>query len=236
MADFSLNLAIVAGVSGLLSLDRRAALQLMISQPLVAVSVIGWIFGEASLGVMLGAYLQLLWMSCVLFGSNIPRNDTLASVTIAGAIFLYGRHVGELEPAIWSLAILIGAPTCIMGQWLDIKLDHLNLGLANQADEAARNGSTKTIAFLVFLALVRTFCASATATAVLTAGLLYCLATLQRFLTPDWTEVLVVIGLYLVPSLGIAVALSMLRHRRGIILASVTFAVVAAILTQGYAA
>ncbi len=208
----------------------------MASQPLVAVSLLGFIFNETALGLMLGAYLQLLWMSCVLFGSNVPRNDTLASVTIAGAVFLYGRHVGEIDPAIWCLAILIGAPICIAGQWLDIKLDHLNLGLATQADEAAQTGDTRKIAFLIFLALIRTFFANSSATAVFTASMLYLLTGLQGVLTANWTDVLGVIGLYLIPSLGIAVALSMLRHRRGIVLASITFAVVAAILTQGYSA
>ena len=236
MIDFSLDLALVAGVSGLLSLDRRAAFQFMASQPLVAVSLLGWMFNESSLGVMLGAYLQLLWMSCVLFGSNVPRNDTLASVTIAGAVFLYGRHVGEIDPAVWCLAILLGAPICIAGQWLDIKLDHLNLGLATKADDAARSGETRQIAFLIFLALIRTFFANSTATAVFTASMLYLLTRLQSVLTSNWTDVLGVIGLYLIPSLGVAVALSMLRHRRGIVLASVTFAVVATILTQGYSA
>ena len=66
--------------------------------------------------------------------------------------------------------------------------------------------------------------------------MLYLLTRLQSVLTSNWTDVLGVIGLYLIPSLGVAVALSMLRHRRGIVLASVTFAVVATILTQGYSA
>ena len=93
MADLTWNLAMVAAVGGALSLDRRAALQLMVSQPLIAVSILGALMGDVQLGVLLGALLQLLWMSCVLFGANIPRNDTLAAVTIGGAVFIFANHV-----------------------------------------------------------------------------------------------------------------------------------------------
>lgn len=234
MAELTINLALISLLGGVLSLDRRAAFQLMISQPLVAVALVGTFMGYAAEGVVLGAVLQLLWMSCVLFGANVPRNDTLASVTIGGSIFLYATHVQSLDLATWTLAILVGAPVCVLGQWLDVKLDHLNLGLAADADAAANRADTQAIAFSIFLALVRTFLANATAAAVTTAGALYLLTVLREGLGPNTIEALSIIGFYIVPSLGLAVALSMLRKRRGLLLALVTFGIVSAVITQGY--
>lgn len=233
MTDLALSLTTVAVIGGLVSLDRRAAFQFMLSQPLVAVSLVGLTLGHLNDGVMLGAILQLLWMSSVLFGANIPRNETLASVTIGGAVFLYSNYLSPATPTIWTLAILLGAPVCILGQWLDIKLDHLNLGIATKADEAASDGNTKAISFCVFLSLTRTFLANAAATSMTTATVFFVLVQSDTFVGSHLAESLAVIGLYVVPSLGIAVAVSMLRHRRGVALACVTFAVVMTVLIQG---
>ena len=205
----------------------------MLSQPLVAVSLVGLALGHLNDGVILGAILQLLWMSSVLFGANIPRNETLASITIGGSVFLYSNYLSPATPTIWTLAILLGAPVCILGQWLDIKLDHLNLGIASKADKAASAGNTKAISFCVFLSLTRTFVANAAATSMTTATVFFLLVKSDALIGGQLAESLAVIGLYIVPSLGIAVAVSMLRHRRGVALACVTFAIVMTVLIQG---
>ena len=119
-ADLVIDFSLIAVVGGILSLDRRASFQLMVSQPMVAVSILGLIFGDVQTGVILGSMLQLLWMSCVLFGANIPRNDTLASVTIGGSVLLFAQYLSDAsiasKPSIWALAIIVGAPTCVLGR------------------------------------------------------------------------------------------------------------------------
>ena len=233
MTGLTLNLALISLIGGLLSLDRRAAMQLMLSQPLVAVSLLGVIMGYPDYGVLLGCLLQLIWMSCVLFGANVPRNDTLASVTIGGVCFLYAIHVHPLDSATWTLAILLGVPVCVLGQWMDIKLDHLNLGLAAKADQAALEGNTRAISFCVFQAILRIFLVNATAVAVTTAALLYLLVIIRNRLDASSLNALGIIGVYLIPALGIAVALSLLRHRRGLALAAIAFVIVSTVIAQG---
>jgi len=233
VTGLTLNLALISVIGGLLSLDRRAAMQLMLSQPLVAVSLLGWMMGYPQDGVLLGALLQLIWMSCVLFGANVPRNDTLASVSIGGVCFLYASYVQPLDAATWTLAVLLGVPICVLGQWLDIKLDHLNLGLAAKADEAALVGDTRAISFSIFQAILRIFLVNATAVAVTTATVLYLVVMIRGRLGPSSVDGLGIIGIYLIPALGVAVALSLLRHRKGLLLAALTFIVVSTIIAQG---
>ena len=114
----------------------------------------------------------------------------------------------------------------------DLSLLHLDL-VAAQADAAAETGNTRGIAFAVFLAILRTFLVNATAAAVTTAAVSFLLVEIRGQLGPDPIEALGIIGIYLIPALGLAVSLSMLRQRRALILAAITFVVVSAIISQG---
>jgi PTS system mannose-specific IIC component len=242
VSPFALDIIIISVIGGLLSLDRRAAMQLMVSQPLLAATIVGASMGNVEQGMYLGVILQLLWMSCVLFGANIPRNDTLATVTISGAYFLYAKqvdptildihHFAGCVPSVVALAILIGSPTCILGQWMDVKLDHLNLSLASEADQAASEGLTRPISFIVFLAIVRTFVANSTATAVTTVTAVILLVECHSQLSADVIEALNILSVYLLPALGLAVSLSLVRKRRALLLAGITFFVVATAIAQ----
>ena len=242
MSPFATDIIIISVIGGLLSLDRRAAMQLMISQPLLAATIVGAAMGNVEQGMFIGVVLQLMWMSCVLFGANIPRNDTLATVTISSAYFLYAKqvdptilnvhHISGCVPSVLALSILIGSPVCILGQWMDVKLDHLNLALASQADRSASEGETSPIAFIVFLAIVRTFMANATATAVTTVGAIVLLVELHSHLGQDLIEALSILSVYLLPALGIAVSLSMIRKRRALALAAMTFLLVLTAMAQ----
>lgn|GEM_PF-1711439 len=242
MSVFSIDLIVISVIGGVLSLDRRAAMQLMVSQPLLAATIVGMAMGNVEQGMFIGAILQLLWMSCVLFGANIPRNDTLATVTISGAYFLFAKqvdptilnihHISGCVPSVLALAILVGSPACILGQWMDVKLDHLNLTLASDADKAASDGLTKPIAWIVFLAIIRTFVANATATAVTTVTAVIVVIELHSHLGKDLIEALSILSIYLLPALGIAVSLSLVRKRRALALAGMTFLVIATAIAQ----
>ena len=228
-----IDLGVVAGIGGLLSLDRRATFQFMLSQPLVAVTIIGLYFGDLHTAVMLGSLLQLLWMSCVMFGANVPHNDTLAAITIAAGAFLFGRYVEPIDSSTWIIALLVGAPTCLLGQWIDIRLDHMNLALAERADKAGEAGETHVISFLIFRAIVQAFAVNTVATLVTSALVFTVLLYTRPLLSLSAQEAMNVIATYVVPALGLAVALALLRHRRALALAITVFITVATVITQG---
>jgi PTS system mannose-specific IIC component len=74
---------ILLGLLGsLLILDTTIVLQSLISQPLFTCSIIGWILGDIQLGLQLGVYLQILWLSMIPVGTAIiPEGNTAAIVT-----------------------------------------------------------------------------------------------------------------------------------------------------------
>ncbi len=231
--ELIIDLGAIAAIGGLLSLDRRAAFQFMLSQPLIAVTIVGLYFGDLQTAVLIGSVLQLLWMSCVMFGANVPHNDTLAAITIASAAFLFGRYVGPSDAATWMIALLAGAPTCLLGQWLDVRLDHMNLKLADRADEAGQEGQTHVISFIIFRAILQAFTVNGIATLLASVIVFGVLLYVRPLLGVNAVEAMTVLSTYVVPAIGLSVALALLRQRRALILAAGVFIAIAAVITQG---
>ena len=71
----------VALVGGILGLDRTAAGQFMISQPIVAGPLTGWILGDMAAGLVIGAILELIWVLDMPVGAFVPADSTIGAVS-----------------------------------------------------------------------------------------------------------------------------------------------------------
>ena len=225
----ALDFAALVLVGSLICLDRKGAFQVMISQPIIAVPLLGLTMGDVGSAVYLGAALQLLWMSSLLVGASVPPNETVASIVIGSVALLYARHVDCPGPAdgdlaTEALAILIGAPFGEVGRRLEIGLDRANQRLATRADEAARAREPGALSRLPWIGLMRNFGLNAV---LITLGVAVGMGLIwlaRPRLGPSLETTLAVIRLYVVPALGIAVALSTVRRRRGLAFAAASFA------------
>lgn len=227
------DLGVVAVVGGVLALERRGAFQLMLSQPVVALPILGvLLLGDVTQALWLGSLLQLLWMSSVLFGANVPPNETLASVAIGGMVLLFGRHLGTADVAVWTSAILLGVPLSAVGRLLDVRLDQANKALAERADEAAKGGSMAGLAAVPPLALLRAFAVNAVVVALGAAvGLAVLgLAFGEGLASARLSYALSIVGFYVVPAVGVAVALSVVRRRRALLVAAVFYVALVAVM------
>lgn len=235
-AAFARDLGWLAAFSGLFGLDRRGAFQTMISQPLVAAPALGFFYGDLQTGLWIGSILQLLFMSSFLFGASVPPNETVACMAIAGIVLIYGRHAGEpATPALWALAILFGFPLSAAGRRVEIHIDRHNLRLCRLADEAAKAAAPRALSALPVRALAR-----AALLNMLLITPFVCVGTLGLLaigtqMQPVFTASLTALSVYVLPALGLAVALSTLRRRRALALAWVAFVTVLVVLNQGLA-
>jgi len=75
MSLFALSL-----VGGFIALDTTAVLQGLISQPLVAGIVLGWLSGNLVLGMHVGLLMQLLWLNQLPVGAAKIPEGNLASI------------------------------------------------------------------------------------------------------------------------------------------------------------
>ena len=85
--DFPSIIWLTAKVSllgALCALDRTAAFQIMFSRPLIAATLGGALAGNWEIGLLIGASLELYFLSEIPVGANIPTDDTLLALVAGG--------------------------------------------------------------------------------------------------------------------------------------------------------
>jgi len=133
---------LLAGVwGGLLSLERRAFLQAMISRPLVAGATTGVILMDPLSGLYVGVVFELLHLGGASLGGSHPDNETLPTVAAAAWASAVGEtHAVPATPEVWALAILLCAPLGPLGRVLETAFDRRAARYLGRAVEATKAG------------------------------------------------------------------------------------------------
>jgi mannose/fructose/N-acetylgalactosamine-specific phosphotransferase system component IIC len=80
------ELALIALLGGCLALDATSVGQFMLSRPLVAGALTGWMLGDPALGLLIGTVLELyLLVSFPSGGARFPEGTTATVVAVATA-------------------------------------------------------------------------------------------------------------------------------------------------------
>lgn len=123
-----------AGMAVLLGLDRTAALQIMISRPLVAGPLVGFLLGDATTGLTIGMLLELLWLCRLPVGANIPHDDTQVTVGATTlAIALSGTVAGGASLVLF--AVIVALPLGKIGQFVERNVRSRNQNLLFAAQQ-----------------------------------------------------------------------------------------------------
>jgi len=141
-------------IAVVLGLDRTAAFQLMISRPIVAGPLTGFILGDAWIGLQVGALVELLWLGRLPVGAAIPPDDT--QVTVAATV-LSVVAVSQFDgpPTAWALFCLLAAmPFGKVGQMFDRLVRERNAELLRHVEKGVAAGQTDGIEKWHLLGLV----------------------------------------------------------------------------------
>lgn len=134
---------LLAGLVAMLTgLDRVALVQVMISRPLVAGPLTGWLLGSPLVGLEAGMLLELLWLGRLPVGAAIPPDDTQVAVGATVITLTMGPVLGLQGMPSVLLAVLIAIPLGKLGQIFDRLARHANDRLAVRGDRALMAGST----------------------------------------------------------------------------------------------
>ncbi len=118
------EIARLALLGGLLGLDGTSAGQFMVSRPLVAGALTGWVLGDVATGILVGAVLELfLLVSFPTGGARFPEGATATVVAVGTAAALGGAGALPLGVATGLVWGQLGGAT-VTG------LRHLNTRLA----------------------------------------------------------------------------------------------------------
>jgi len=146
--------ALGALMSIVCGLDRTAFLQLMISRPVVAGPLTGWLLGGPETGILVGALLELLWLGRLPMGAVIPPDDT--QIAVGGTVLAVaaGGEFVAAGMAVTLLSVLLALPLGKVGARFDQWARKANSRLSNLAIDEVKTGNTRRLEFLHLVGLV----------------------------------------------------------------------------------
>lgn len=210
-------------LSVLLGLDRTAVLQCMISRPLVAAPLTGWLLGVPLAGLEAGILLELLWLGRLPVGTVIPPDDTQVAIGATALAMTLERLLGLHGMPAVILCVLVAIPLGKIGQYADNRVREVNNHLAELAVAAAAAGDARRIERLHLRGLGHfALAALLTCTGIVAIGSLLLLP-----LAPLLIGAVRETGLslqYSFTMIGAAALLGTLNVSRGLVLFSTAFA------------
>jgi mannose/fructose/N-acetylgalactosamine-specific phosphotransferase system component IIC len=142
-------MGIMAGA--LLWLDRVYAFQLMVSRPMIMSPLIGALMGNLTVGLAVGAALELLWLNAPPVGAYLPKDESFCAAAVTPAAVLAASWLPEAPAA--GLALFAGLPLSLAGRSLDAHIRNLNQNLVTVSPAVAE----RTVGQAMAKALGRSF-------------------------------------------------------------------------------
>ena len=217
-----IDLSIGAAVALICGLDRVAAMQIMISRPIVAAPLAGWLLGNVEVGLQVGLMVELLWLARLPVGAVIPPDDT--QVSIAGtvlAIGMGGMH-GQGGLDFILLCLLVTIPLGKVGQLFDRFARTRNQQNMHCAEAAFAAGDVSAAQYCHLRGVLRFALAALGTYAVIIAGGILLVPILTPILmsgldhSADWIRLAL-------PLVGISVVLGTINVSRSLTLFSASF-------------
>ena len=137
-----------AALAVLLGLDRTAFLQCMVSRPLVAGPLTGWLLGIPLAGLEVGMLLELLWLGRLPVGTVVPPDDTQMAIGATALALTLQRLLGLHGMPVVILCVLVAIPLGQFGRYADMRARQANNRLAILAQAAAVAGDARRIEWM----------------------------------------------------------------------------------------
>ncbi len=112
-----LELVTVSFWGGIVAMDTTAALQIMISRPLIASSITGLLLGDFQSGFFIGIFLELLWINELPVGAARFSEGNVGA-TAAAAIAITSKNLIFRQVPSLALALIIAIPVSFIGSYL----------------------------------------------------------------------------------------------------------------------
>lgn len=147
MLNILLSALAVSLVGAVLSLDRTAAFQTMLSRPIVTAPLVGYMLGAPGVALIAGITLELLFIGELPVGRHIPVHETSVAVLVAslavtllGGADMAGRAGLSGTVFVLPIALLAALPAGRIYHIADTMVRRLNIRLFESARTSLENG------------------------------------------------------------------------------------------------
>ncbi len=149
------TIVLLCVIGAIVLLDKLAIGEFSISQPIIACPLIGLIFGEFHIGLLLGGVLQLVWVGALPLGAKEPMDSQGAGVVAIATFILAKKSVIDfnLEKVLF-VGLFFGVLASIVGQVGAQMLKTYNNRLFKRID---KDSSIKRIVVNNYLGIITSF-------------------------------------------------------------------------------
>lgn len=197
----------------MLVLDTTAALQILVSQPLISCTILGWLGGNVQLGLHFGLLVQLLWLSQLPVGAaKIPAGN-LGSITGIILLLQLKTLFQGYQNLIILAAIICALFFSYLGAVLHARINNWNTFFFNNALKYLEKGKTGVLGLINVLALFFRFIL---VVVLIYGGVLLCLFVLRmciETIPPVWNDYARYIEMAVIGA-GIGFALELYRGKK----------------------
>ena len=204
------DIAFLALMGGVVIVDTTAFGQFLLSQPLIACTILGWLVGDVSSGMLIGIINQLLWLRLVPLGGSVHLQGNFAAIVGGGTTCLL------LKSGIpgWYGPILVGLTFGILCGHLAGYLVPLHRNWNGWlVSSGGSHPSPRGVSLRQTGAVVTTFCGGAVLTVMMVIPAVYfCVPLLENGSVPLESA-----GMLAVPAslgVGLVTVLQMFCQRR----------------------
>ncbi|MCB0262011.1 MAG: PTS sugar transporter subunit IIC [Calditrichaeota bacterium] len=146
MSNFSLALLI-----SLLGLDTTIAFQVLISQPVFACSIIGWLMGDPMTGMEIGAIMQMIWLNMLPVGAASFPEGNIASMLVCVIVIRFADL--DIPNTVFAVAFVYGMIVSYVGAQLTTLDRRLNTRILKWAQQAAEQADLRKLTLLDMLSI-----------------------------------------------------------------------------------
>ena len=171
--------SLIAVICGL---DRTAALQFMLSRPIVSGPLTGLVLGEPLIGLQVGMLVELLWLGRLPVGASIPPDDT--QIAIGGTFLSVAFASPDYATSVTIVfCLMVAMPLAKTGQMFDRMARRANDNMVKRVEQNVLTGDLSSIDRLHLVGIGH-FAVASLMTFVVVAGVgsVVCMVSIPYFI------------------------------------------------------